>query len=61
MYVHAPFVRRDKLAPGGGFPDSGVSGDPTKATPELGKKLAQIKVDNALAQIRALLSAGGSR
>ena len=61
MYVHAPFVRRDKLAPGGGFPDSGVSGDPTTATPELGKKLAQIKVDNALAQIRALLSAGGSR
>lgn len=61
MYVHAPFVRRDKLAPGGGFPDSGVSGDPTKATPELGKQLAQIKVDNALAQIRALLSAGGSR
>lgn len=61
MYVNPAFVRRDKLAPGGGSSDSGVSGDPTKATPELGKKLTQIKIDNALAQIRALLSAGGAK
>ena len=59
MYVNPSFVRNDKRAPAGGGPESGVSGDPTKATPALGRKLSQIKVDNALAQIRALLAAGG--
>jgi creatinine amidohydrolase len=61
MYVNPALVRREKLAPGGGFPDSGVSGDPTKATAEIGKALVQIKVDNAVAQIRALLATGGTR
>ncbi|HEX4932932.1 MAG TPA: creatininase family protein, partial [Gemmatimonadaceae bacterium] len=61
LAVHPAFVRRDRLAPGGGGPDSGVSGDPTKATAELGKALAQIKIDNAVAQIRALLAHGGTR
>jgi creatinine amidohydrolase len=61
LFVNPALVRRDRLAPGGGFPDSGVSGDPTKASAELGKALVQIKVDNAVAQIRALLAGGGSR
>ena len=60
MYVNPSFVRNDKRAPAGGGAESGVSGDPTKATPELGKKLAQIKIDNALAQIRTLLAQGGT-
>jgi creatinine amidohydrolase/Fe(II)-dependent formamide hydrolase-like protein len=54
MYVDASLVRKDKLAPSGGGPNSGVSGDPTKASAELGKVVVQIKIDNALAQIRAL-------
>lgn len=59
LFVNPALVRRDRLANGGGFPDSGVNGDPTKATAELGKALVQIKVDNALAQIRAALATGG--
>ena len=47
----------NKRAPNGGFPDSGVRGDPTKATPELGKAILQIKIDNAVAQIKASTSA----
>jgi creatinine amidohydrolase/Fe(II)-dependent formamide hydrolase-like protein len=58
MFVNPSLIRRALLAPGGGFPDSGVSGDPTKATPELGKALLDIKIDNALAQIRASVGAG---
>ena len=53
LFVNPALVRRDRLAPGGGSPDSGVNGDPTKATAALGKALVQIKIDNALAQIRA--------
>ncbi len=60
LYVNPALVRKDRLAPSGGSADSGVSGDPTKATAELGKKLVQIKIDNALAQIRAQLAAGGN-
>lgn len=57
MFVNASLVRMDKRAPGGGFADSGVSGDPTKATAELGKEIVRIKVENALAQIRSSLAA----
>jgi len=56
LFVNAKHVRRNKLAPGGGFENSGVSGDPSKSTPELGKAFLQIKIDNALAQIRSLMS-----
>ncbi|MGQ0649783.1 MAG: creatininase family protein [Gemmatimonadaceae bacterium] len=57
MFVNPALIRRDKLAPGGGFPDSGVSGDPTKATPALGEAILKIKIDNALAQIRTSMGA----
>jgi creatinine amidohydrolase/Fe(II)-dependent formamide hydrolase-like protein len=33
-----------------------VSGDPTRASVELGEKLLQIKIDNAVAEIRASLA-----
>jgi creatinine amidohydrolase/Fe(II)-dependent formamide hydrolase-like protein len=56
LFVNAKHVRRNKLAPGGGYANSGVSGDPTKATPELGKIFVQIKIDNALAQIKGLMN-----
>jgi creatinine amidohydrolase/Fe(II)-dependent formamide hydrolase-like protein len=58
MFVNPALVRMDKRAPGGGFPDSGVSGDPTLATAQIGEVLLHIKVTNALAQIRASLAAG---
>jgi creatinine amidohydrolase len=57
MFVNARHVRKEKIAPGGGYENSGVSGDPSKSTAELGKAFLQIKIDNALAQIRGLMAA----
>lgn len=54
LFVNPKHVRKNKLAPGGGYENSGVSGDPTKASAELGKAFIQIKIDNSLAQIKAL-------
>jgi creatinine amidohydrolase/Fe(II)-dependent formamide hydrolase-like protein len=56
LFVNANHVRSDRLAPGGGFQGSGVSGDPTRASAELGEKLLQIKIDNAVAEIRASMA-----
>jgi creatinine amidohydrolase/Fe(II)-dependent formamide hydrolase-like protein len=53
LAVNPRHVRMDKRAPNGGSQGSGVSGDPTKATAEIGRKLLQIKVDHAVAQIKA--------
>ena len=57
MFVNPKHVRNNKMAPGGGYQNSGVSGDPTKSSAELGKAFLQIKIDLAVAQIRALMSA----
>jgi len=54
LYVHADGIRRDRLAPGGGGPDSGVTGDPTKASPEIGKVAIEFKVNAALTQYRSM-------
>jgi creatinine amidohydrolase/Fe(II)-dependent formamide hydrolase-like protein len=56
LFVNPAHVRRNKIAAGGGYANSGVSGDPTKATAELGKAFVQIKIDNAVAQIKGLMS-----
>jgi creatinine amidohydrolase/Fe(II)-dependent formamide hydrolase-like protein len=61
MYVQPTLVRRDRLAPSGGSPDSGVNGDPTKATPELGQALLKIKVDNAVQQVRTAIATQGAK
>jgi creatinine amidohydrolase len=53
MAIDPSLVRPDKFAPGGGSENSGVTGDPTKATAELGRAQLKIKIDNAVAQIRA--------
>jgi creatinine amidohydrolase/Fe(II)-dependent formamide hydrolase-like protein len=58
MAINMDHIRTDRIAPGGGFQGSGVSGDPTKASAELGARLLQFKIDNAVAQIRASLAAG---
>jgi creatinine amidohydrolase/Fe(II)-dependent formamide hydrolase-like protein len=55
MAVNPAHVRPAKFAPGGGYQNSGVSGDPTKSTAELGRIFIQIKVDNAVAQIKGLV------
>jgi creatinine amidohydrolase len=60
LYVNPKLVRKERLARNGGAPDSGVSGDPTKASAELGAELLKIKIDNALNQIRTL-RAGGNK
>lgn len=56
MAIDPSLVRLAKIAPRGGFEDSGVSGDPTKASAELGRAQLRIKIDNAVAQIRASLA-----
>ena len=58
LAVDPRHIRTDKLAPRGGGPDSGVSGDPTRASVERGVRGIQFKVDAALSQIRELM---GSR
>jgi creatinine amidohydrolase/Fe(II)-dependent formamide hydrolase-like protein len=56
LFVNAKHVRTRKLAPGGGYENSGVSGDPTKATAALGKVFLQIKITNAVAQAKGLMA-----
>jgi creatinine amidohydrolase len=53
LFVNPHHVRMDKAVPNGGFSGSGVSGDPSLATAALGEAQLRIKIDNALAQIRA--------
>jgi len=57
LFVNPKLVRMDKRARGGGIPNSGTTGDPTKATPELGRTLVQFKIDNAVAQIKKSIAA----
>ena len=60
MYVHPEGVRREKIALNGGPEGSratGVTGDPTKATAELGKRMIDSKVDAGVAQFKALKAA----
>jgi creatinine amidohydrolase len=56
LFVNAKHVRKYKIAPGGGYANSGVSGDPSRSTAALGKIFLQIKIDNALKQIKGLMA-----
>jgi len=56
LFVNPKHVRPKKMAPGGGYPNSGVSGDPSKSTAALGKVFLQMKIDNAVAQIKGLMA-----
>lgn len=58
LFVNPRLVRPARFARNGGSRDSGVNGDPTKASAELGAELLTIKIDHALAQIRALRAGG---
>lgn len=57
LYVAPQHVRQDQLAPGGGFEGSGVSGDPTRASAEYGRRGMELRVQAAVRQIRAATSA----
>lgn len=57
LHVAPQYIRQDKLAPGGGFEGSGVSGDPSRASAEYGRVGLEMKVEAALAQIRASMLA----
>jgi creatinine amidohydrolase len=54
MYILAQGIRKDKILPSGGGRGSGVNGDPTKATVEIGKAVTEFKVNAALAQYKEL-------
>ena len=57
LYIFGDGVRRDKLLPNGGGPDSGVNGDPTKASAAIGKIAIDQKVNFALEQYKQLKGA----
>jgi len=54
LFVNPKHIRVGELAPGGGFEGSGVSGDPTRASIQLGYVGMRLKVETAVRQIRAL-------
>jgi creatinine amidohydrolase/Fe(II)-dependent formamide hydrolase-like protein len=55
MWVNPTMVRFDRLEMGNAT--NGISGDARPATPAIGQALLQIKIDNALAQIRTSMAA----
>ncbi|HEX7779188.1 MAG TPA: creatininase family protein, partial [Vicinamibacterales bacterium] len=58
LFVRPAAVRKDQIKPWGGPKDSGVSGDPTKATAEIGKMGIEFKVNAAIAQFNQLKNPG---
>ena len=57
LAVASEHIRLEKRAKGGGFDGSGVSGDPTLASVEYGKKGIQLKVDTAVREIQKRIAA----
>jgi creatinine amidohydrolase len=58
LAVHPKGIRSDKLSAGGNFDVTGVSGDPRRAKPAYGTKGLNLKIDQAVAQIRQMVSDG---
>jgi len=56
-FVNEHHIRKDLLADRGGFEGSGSSGNPTLASPDIGRRILDMKIENALAEIRAKLAA----
>ncbi len=54
-FVNEQHIRKDLLADRGGFEGSGSSGNPTLASPEIGRRILDYKIQNTLAEIRAAL------
>ena len=61
LYVNSKHIRRNRLT-GNDYENNGVSGNnQSKSTPEIGKALLQIKLDNAVAQIKELMARTSTR
>jgi len=61
LYVNAKHIRKNRLS-GNDYENNGVSGNnQAKSTPAIGKALLQIKVDNAIAQIKSLMNGSSTR
>jgi creatinine amidohydrolase/Fe(II)-dependent formamide hydrolase-like protein len=54
LFVYPAGIRKDQIKPWGGPQDSGVSGDPTKSTAEIGKMGIEFKVNAAIGQYRLI-------
>ena len=54
LFIHPAGVRKDMIKPWGGPADSGVSGDPAKATAEIGKMGIEFKINAGINQYKAL-------
>ena len=54
LHVRPTGVRKDMIKPWGGPKDSGVSGDPMKATAEIGRMGIEFKVNSAINQYKLL-------
>jgi creatinine amidohydrolase len=61
LHVRPTAVRKDQIKPWGGPQDSGVSGDPAKATAEIGRMGIEFKVNAAISQYRQLKAPGRGR
>ncbi len=53
-FVFPEGIRAELRYPYGGSPDAGVTGDPTKASAEIGRMVVNLKVVGALSQYRSL-------
>ena len=60
MAINPAYIRKDKLAPGGDFKVSGVTGNPARASAAYGRQGLEMKVAVAVAQIRKLIAAAGA-
>src|SRR6185503_2472009 len=61
LFVNPKQIRRNRLS-GNDYENNGVSGNnQSKSTPEIGKALLQIKIDNAVAQIKELMAGSSTR
>ena len=56
LYIKPQHVRKNRMGPENQYENNGVSGDPSKSTPELGKTFMDIKINNAVAQIKAMMA-----
>jgi creatinine amidohydrolase/Fe(II)-dependent formamide hydrolase-like protein len=56
LHVRPTGIRKSQMKPWGGPADSGVSGDPMKATAEIGRMGIEFKVNAAISQFRAALA-----
>ena len=54
LHVYPAGVRKAQIVPWGGAKDSGVTGDPSKATAEIGRMGIEFKVNAGLSQYRLL-------